>query len=57
MLVRTVEYRCCQKRMASFLEGSVFTRLSFGLFVLLGTAVLQKISDLKVEIPLGSSGR
>lgn len=54
MLVRTVEYRHCQKRMAAFPEGSVFTWLSFYLFVLLGTAVLLKISDLQVEISLGS---
>lgn len=54
MLVRTVEYRYCQKRMASFLEGTVFTRLSFCLFVLLGIAVLLKISDLQDKIPLGS---
>lgn len=54
LLVGTVEYRHCQKRMTSFPEGSVFTRLSFCLFVLLGTAVLLKISDLQVEISLGS---
>lgn len=56
VLVRAVEHRYCQKRMASFLEGSVFTRLGFCLFVLLGTAVLSRISDLQVEIPLGSLG-
>lgn len=44
-----------EKRMASFPEGSVFTRLSFCLFVLLATALLLKISDLQVEISLGSS--